>query len=182
MNTFKYLLTITFLLIISNRTIAQDFENEVQKEITKIHNHLSNDLKWELTPDSNMYIAFAFKIHVQKNTESKLKSISISSNDTIAHKIFPNYNLLKSFNYSLFLTNREEADFIIPVFIDLADSGKKTTREYLVDYYNKSVFGKSYSEAIKLMFYMDQAIGNNHLENYIYLRPFVAAMEKRIQD
>lgn len=89
---------------------------------------------------------------------------------------------MKSINYKLFLKEKKEAIFIIPVFIELADSGRKPTREYLMDYYTKNVYGRSMSKAVRSMFFLDETQGNNHIENYIYLTPYIIAKEKRISN
>jgi hypothetical protein len=182
MNYFKYLLTFTLFFIVHEEIQAQNFRSEKEIENIKIHNFFSSDLQWEITPDSNMIIGFAFKISVQKNEDGQLKAISIIANDTIAFKIFSKYEFLKSINYKLFLKEKKEAIFIIPVFIDLADSGRKPTREYLMDYYTKNVYGRSMSKAVRSMFFLDQTQRNNHIENYIYLTPYIIAKEKRISN
>jgi hypothetical protein len=161
---------------------AQNFRSEKEIENIKIHDFFSSDLQWEITPDSNMIIGFAFKISVQKTADGDLKPFSIIATDTMAYTIFPNYEFLKSINYKLFLKEKKEAIFIIPVFIDLADSGRKPTREYLMDYYTKNVYGRSMSKAVRSMFFLDQTQGNIHTENYIYLTPYIIAKEKRISN
>lgn len=92
MNYFKYLLTFTLFFIVHEEIQAQNFRSEKEIENIKIHNFFSSDLQWEITPDSNMIIGFAFKISVQKNEDGQLKAISIIANDTIAFKIFQNMN------------------------------------------------------------------------------------------
>lgn len=92
MNYFKYLLTFTLFFIVYEEIQAQNFRSEKEIENIKIHNFFSSDLQWEITPDSNMIIGFAFKISVQKNEDGQLKAISIIANDTIAFKIFQNMN------------------------------------------------------------------------------------------
>lgn len=126
MRFFKYLCICSLPLIVSYQVHAQDFDKNIQNEKIKIHDCLSNDFRWEITPDSNMYIAFAFKINVKAINNSQFGVVSIMANDTLAYKLFPNYKLLESVDYRIFVKNQMEATLILPVFIDLSDSGKKT--------------------------------------------------------
>jgi hypothetical protein len=180
MNCFKFLLIVSLLFIIPELVQAQNLEKEIESEKKKIDEFFFNNMPWKTTPDSNMLIGFSFKISVTRNTDGQLKPISIIANDKIAYKIYPKYEFLKTINYELFLKDKKEAIFIIPTFIEITDSKSDTSRNYLMNFYNKSIFGGSMRRAVQSMFYMDQPKGNNNLENYIYLSPNIVAMDKRI--
>jgi hypothetical protein len=184
MKYLRYQLMFILLLLTTLECVrAQHQESDIGSEKKKIYDFFYNDISWENTKDSTMIIGFSFKIHVKKNTEGKITPISIIPSDTLAYKLFPGYKFLTTINYKLFLKNREEGIFIIPVFLDLVGSQRDDyyTRENLMLFYNKSVFGRSVSKAVQSMLYINKNEENNKSENYIYLTPIMMGMDKYIR-
>lgn len=183
MNYLKKIVTILILLSIHELSYSQLLKGKSKKEKKKIENFFLKDLPWKSTEDSTMIIGFSFKIKVEENEIGLSQATSITASDSIAYKLFPNYELLKTINYKLFLQNKKKAEFIIPVLIELV--GSQTIgyydREKLINFSNNTVFNKALYKGAWSMFHLN----NDHIkniENYIYLKPVIIWMDKRISN
>lgn len=184
MNFFKYIIPFIFLFATLESANSQDIESSIKIEKRKIESFLVDSISWENTPDSNMFIGFAFKIDVKKNENGKNNLISVIANDTLAYKVFPRYKLLSTVNYDLFLQNRNEGIFIIPVFLEIISSKLDLdikSHGNLMKFYNNRVLDRSLSKAIQSTFYINHSEAKNETEKYIFLKPIMAGIEKYVR-
>lgn len=184
MNYFKYILPIIFLFLKLESANSQDIESSIKNEKRKIENFLIDSISWENTPDSNMFIGFAFKIAVKKTEDGKSNFVTVIANDSLAYKVFPKYKLLSTVNYNLFLPNRNEGIFIIPVFLEIISSKLDLdieSHKNLMKFYNNRVLNRSLSKAIQSTFYINHSEAKNETEKYIFLKPIIAGIEKYIR-
>jgi hypothetical protein len=179
MKNFKHLLTFLLLFAVYECSFAQ--KSLIIEERKKINQFFTEDKLFKTTPDSNMLIGFSFKISVNRNAEGLIMPITIVASDTSAYKIFPDYKYLTTINYGVFLKDKEEGVFIIPVIIDMIGTQQDEyyTNKVLLDYYTKTILGRSMSKAIKSIFFIDQPGQKNNTENYIYLEPMMLGLKKR---
>lgn len=184
MKYFKHLITFLLLLTIKELSQAQDLGRKKEKEKKKIQEFFLKDLPWKTTEDSTMIIGFSFKINVKKNAESLTKSISIISTDSLAFRLFPKYEALKKIDYKLFLKDRNEGTFIIPVLMEIIGSQpeKFYTNEKLLDFMNKRVFFTTIKHDPGALFHLNYEEGKLETENYIYFEPVIIWMDKRINN
>ena len=180
MKNLKHSLTFLLLFVICEFSYAQ--ESLIIKEKEKITQFLTESELFKTTPDSNMLIGFSFKISVNRNAEGLIMPATIVASDTSAYKIFPDYKYLTTINYGVFLKDKEEGIFIIPVIIEIIGSQQEEyyTNKVLLDYYSKTILGRSVSKAIKSIFFIDQPGKEISTENYIYFKPVIIWMDKRI--
>lgn len=155
-------------------------ENLIDIEKKKINEFFRENFPWKTTPDSTMFIGFSFKIKVKLNGEGQVIYNKIIASNTNAYKIYPKYKSLGTINYGLFLKDKKRGIFIIPVIIDIIGSqpDKYYTNKNLLNYYTKTILGKSMSKAMKSAFYINQ-LGKKNTENYIYLEPMMIGIGKR---
>jgi hypothetical protein len=179
MKNFKHFVTFLLLFAIYEFSYAQ--ESLINEERKKIDQFFVESKLFKTTPDSNMLIGFSFKISVNRNTEGQIMPVTIVASDTSAYKIFPDYKYLTTINYGVFLKDKEEGIFIIPVIIDMIGTQQDEyyTNKVIMDYYTKTILGRSMSKAIKSIFFIDQPGKKNNTENYIYLEPMMLGLKKR---
>jgi hypothetical protein len=184
MKYFKHLITLLLLLTIQELSQAQDLGRKKEKEKKKIQDLFLKDLPWKTTEDSTMLIGFSFKISVQKNANGLTKPITIIASDTLAYKIFPNYTFLTTINYELFLKERNEGVFIIPILIEMVGSQSEEfyTKEKQLDFMNKNISGRSMFDSALSLLNIHNLDQNNGTENYIYLEPVFIWMDRRINN
>jgi hypothetical protein len=120
MQLVKCLLVVLVLLYYGKECLGQTPRQlEVLKHIGEIYN---NDRILELTPDSTMLFGVAFLVEVEKDADGSSEVLSITTTDSLAYRIFPNYGLLKAINFGPFMKGRNSATFVIPVIIKAQDS------------------------------------------------------------
>lgn len=177
----KYLRSIlTFLILINSFDFVHAQENLVEKERQKIFDFFNNHTPWETSPDSTMHIGFSFKIKMKFDTEGKINRNRIKASDPIAYKLFPEYKFLSTVNYPLFLKDKKRGTYIIPVLIEIIGSqtDEYYTNDRLLNYYLKTLEGRSMSKAMKSAFYIKSS-GRGKTENYIYMKPIILTLGKR---
>lgn len=182
MKYFRSILTFVLLFTMQEIVKAQNKEIEIENEKKKINDFFFNNLPWKATKDSTMMIGFSFKVNLQKNKKKEINQISIIASDSIAYKLFPKYELLKKIDYKLFLKDRKEGIFIIPILIELVGSqpDEYYTKEKLLDFWGYSIFYRSMFKGVQSMLHIDQSWENNPTENYTYLKPVIIWMDKRV--
>lgn len=188
----KYLLAFLLIFSIHEISYAQVLDRKKEKEKKKIEDFFLKDLPWKTTKDSTMIIGFSFKIRVEENAKGISLAISVIASDSIAYKLFPKYEALRKIDYKPFLKGRKEADFIIPVLIELVGSQplEYYNREKLINFLSYIGIGKVYFDLPFSMFHLNKEIGgrrffinenaNTGTENYIYFKPVIIWMDKRI--
>jgi hypothetical protein len=181
MNTLKHFLTLLLILSFCNICFAQNPDRKIQNEKRKIQNFFLNDLPWKNTPDSTMIIGFSFKISVQENEKGIKQVISITASESVAYKLFPNYESLKKIDYKLFMKDKKEADLIIPVLIEMVGPYQKDYNSYekLLKFYEENIFRREMFNEIRAMLHIDPLWDNTKTEEYIYFEPVFIWMDKR---
>lgn len=180
MNTLKHFLTLLLIFSFCNSCFAQNLERKIQKEKRKIQNFFLKDLPRKNTPDSTMIIGFSFKISVQENEKRIKQVISITANDSVAYKLFPNYESLKKIDYKLFMKDKNKADFIIPILIEMVSSqaDKYLTDEKLKDFMNERTFFTTIKHDPRSLFHNVKE-EKDRIENYTYFEPVLIWIDKR---
>lgn len=171
---------IIFLLLFTIHNVSQAQENLI--EIEKINEFFIENTPWKTTPDSTMFIGFSFKIDVKKNAKGQTKSVSIEASDSLAYTIFPKYKLLKNIDYGQFIKDKKKGVIVIPVIIDLVgpQMDEYYTNENLLKYFTNTILEKSMSRSIKSIFFMNQQSTRSDMQNFIFLKPIMLGMRKRI--
>jgi len=164
----KLFRTLTLVLsIIPFVIFAQTNDSELQHtEQQKISTYFSAH-PMKLVPDTTADLAFAFKISVKKGLDGKVVITSISSNDEIAYRIFPDYDkFFRLVKYSVFLRGIKEANFIIPVALRLFGSQDR-----------KRADADLGSLTSRLFYFSGSDIHQN-----IYFRPYAIAMDLKVYE
>jgi hypothetical protein len=73
--------------------------------------------------DTNMTYLFAFKVDVRKDHNKIAIVNKISASDSSAYAIYPHTDFLRKINYSIFMGNKNNCSFILPVAIFLQYPG-----------------------------------------------------------
>lgn len=181
MSYYKYFLLLLIIFIEPELSYSQIPGRKVENEKMKIQDFFLKNLPWENMPDSTIIIGFSFKIKVEKSSNGKILPVSIIASDSIAYKLYPKYEFLKAINYKPFLKNKKEADFIIPVLIEMVGSRppKQHEREKLIDFLNETSFAKTLYKSTLSMFHIIKEEEENYPENFIYLDPILIWMDRR---
>ncbi len=160
--------TTTLLLLGLLRCNAQptlQVKQEVEKKIKAFF--MEDKGIFERVADSGKLYTFFFQIDVSRENSRKLPVTSIEANDTIAYRLYPDYQFLKSLRWDIYMPTRKKASFIIPVILEVISS-KAETYEY-----RKSNGLKSFLSLFK---------DDKNIEDYIYFKPIVFLISKQVFD
>ncbi|HEY0670060.1 MAG TPA: hypothetical protein VGD22_17900, partial [Sphingobacteriaceae bacterium] len=133
----------------------------------KIYNIFSSDSIFKTLPDSNKVYAFAFKASVKRDSIGNISVLKLTANDPIAYTIYPNYKLLQSIDYSLFMDGRDQATFLFPVLLQVGHAEDKTPAQFY-----------SYEIAMKMF---DSKNTESDITERIYFGPFISVIDKTIR-
>lgn len=167
MKNFINIYAIFFFLTIANIAKGQSNRNSIDLEKTRIQKYLTNKIGSK-TVDSTFIYSFAIRVEVKKNKIGKLQVMEVSTNDSIAFILYPDYiSFFNKVNYSLFIKNFGEKTFIFPVIL-LILSDKGTTCDFTIGTLTKKFLSAFYFDRTKI----------SKIEKNIYFGPAVVTMGK----
>ncbi|MEJ7694656.1 hypothetical protein [Daejeonella sp.] len=179
MNHIKTTLTLILLFTLLKTAQSQDLESKIEFEKKRIENFFLDNIPYKTTKDSTMIYAFAYKITVLKNANGVLEQTSLTASDTVAFRIYPGYEFLKTINYDLFMKDRKAGIFIFPVLIEVIGSQSENyKKDILSNYFVENVFRGNISKNVAAMFYYHPN-ENNKTESYTYFEPILMRLDKR---
>ena len=132
----------------------------------QVNECLDSSLQFSAFKDSVAVYGFAFKIELRK-VNGKAVVTALTVNDSLAEKIFPQYQLLKEVDYAAVLVGKTKATVIQPVFLVL--QGKHRNEEELI------VPIANIADNILKVFNYDK-ITRTPPTNDIYLTPMVSIL------
>lgn len=138
-------------------------KQQVEKKISAFF--MKDKGLFERVPDSGKLYRFFFQINVSRTNSRKFSITSIKASDTIAHKLYPDSNFLKSLRWDVYMHGRKKASFIIPVVLDVINSKGETYHQERLDQL----------KAFPSLFKNDE-----NIEDYIYFRPVVFLISKEV--
>lgn len=172
MKNLKALLIV--ILVTSYVSASAQKGGTIKGEKYRISRLLYENITIKPLKDSTAVYAFAFKVMVSKDANNKIKIDSLTANDDIAFKVFPKYRLLEKFNYVLFMADREEANFIFPVVIEIVGSQENGDRTRLIEYFTDNALRQSFIKNSVKMFYDEDT------EKNVYFKPVTFSLDARV--
>jgi hypothetical protein len=182
MKYLKYLFLLSIILIDTNLQ-AQTRENPFELEQKRIHDLFYNTDIIKTTKDSTRTYTFAFKAVVEKDGTGKTHVISLTANDSIAYKIYPNYKFLETVNYKLFMKDKKQAVFIFPVALQVIGTEPDSyyDNKRLLNYFIDNALRRNFLEKVMSLFSI-KPLEQASIENKIYFDPFLLWLDKSIKN
>ena len=154
-NTFCILL----LAFLTSATSAQS-TSKLENYLKVLETARSNFSRTGLT-DTNQVALFAIKVETVKQEDGNYKVTSVTVNDSIAYKFYPNLNFVKKIDYKIFARNRASATFIMPMAVLIHYPTKINAGLTNIDDLGKSL--------VKYMYLHDENGNPVNTSDFIYL-------------
>ena len=127
---YKYITLVSVLLLsICSQAYAQNDKQKFSLYSKTMDKILSVEVG-SVKEDSIYLYAFNFQLELSESSAGKLIAGKLSTNDSLACKIFPKYSLIKAIDFSFLHANRKKFKVIIPVILYFKNHKEKTVIDF----------------------------------------------------
>ena len=146
-------------LMFSLSSLAQT--NSKSEELSRARANTTAALNRDALTDTNQVFLFAFKVQVSKQASGSYKIMSLTVNDSVAYKLYRNFDFIRNIDYKVFAGDRDTATFVLPVAILLQYPTKINLGMASIDVLSGSL--------IKYLYLQDEKGNPAETSGFIYL-------------